>query len=325
MARRGAAGLRALVVCAVLAIAAPVAATAEPLTVGKGGPQAFQFSPLDIGMEAGIFQKHGLELKTPQLDSAAKVHQALAAGDVDMALASGPDMAFIAKGSPAKSVAAMASQPSMLSVVVAADSPIKSPADLKAKKLSVTSTGSLTYWLAHQLSRKEGWGLDGIEVVALGAQTAQLAALRTHQTDAMVMDLTAAYRLEESHDGRIIVTFSDIVPSFHMHVIHATNAILAKNPDAVRRFLAGWFETIAYMRTHRAETVKVVARVVNVPEHIANRAYDVVMPVLSSDGCFDPKALEVLRHSYVEMGLLDTEPDMSKLYTEAYLPARCHH
>jgi len=317
--------VKRLLLAFALAALAAGGVRAETLNVAKGGPQSFSFSPVDIGLAEGFFQKRGLDAKLSNFDGATKLHQAIAAGDIDIALASGPDMAFIAKGSPARSVAAMASQPSMLSVVVAADSPIKSAADLKAKKLSVTSTGSLTYWLAHQLSRKEGWGLDGIDVVALGAQTAQMAALRTHQTDAMVMDLTAAYRLEESHDGRIIATFGDIVPNFHMHVIHAANAILAKNPDAVRRFLAGWFETIAYMRTHRAETVAIVARVVNVPEHIADRAYDVVMPVMSSDGCFDPKALAVLRHSYVEMGLLDAEPDMSKLYTEAYLPAPCQH
>ena len=35
---------------------------------------------------------------------------------------------------------------------------------------------------------------------------------------------------------------------------------------------------------------------------------------------FDPKALAVLSRSYVEMGLLDKEPDMSKLYTEQFLP-----
>ena len=44
------------------------------------------------------------------------------------------------------------------------------------------------------------------------------------------------------------------------------------------------------------------------------------MPMFSDDGRFDPKALAVLRHSFVELGLLPTEPDMSKLYTENFLP-----
>ncbi len=315
--------LRVSIRCLILCLAVAAAAQAETVRVGKGGPQAFQFAPVDIGMDEGIFQKHGIEATSFQLDSAAKIHQALAAGDIDIALASGPDMAFIAKGSPAISVAAMAGRPAMLSLVVTADSPIRSVADLKGKKVSVTSTGSLTYWLAHELSRRQGWGNDGIDVVALGAQSAQMAALRTHETDAMVMDLSAAYRAEASGEARIVLTFGDIAPHFHMHVIHAANAFLARDPDAVRRFLAAWFETIAFMRTHCAQTVKIVAKVVGVSEPIADRSYDVVMPVMSSDGCFDPQALAVLRRSYVEMGLLDKEPDMSKLYTEKYLPAPC--
>jgi ABC-type nitrate/sulfonate/bicarbonate transport system substrate-binding protein len=302
---------------------AAFAAQAETLNIAKGGPQSFSFSPVDIGLAEGFFQKRGLELKVSNFDGATKVHQAIASGDIDIALASGPDMAFIAKGSPATSVAAMAGRPNMMVLVTAPDSPIKSPADMKGKSISVTSTGSLTNWLAHELSRQEGWGPDGINVLALGGQQAQIAALKTHQSDSMVMDLTAAYKLEEEGQVRLLLKFGTIAPAFHMHVIHASNALLARDPDAVRRFLAAWFETIAFMRANRAETDRISAQVMGVSEHLADRTYEEVMPVLSTDGCFDPKALDVLRRSYVEIGLLDKEPDMSKLYTEKYLPAPC--
>ena len=42
--------------------------------------------------------------------------------------------------------------------------------------------------------------------------------------------------------------------------------------------------------------------------------------MFSDTGRFDPKALATLRKSYVELKLLPTEPDMTKLYTEAFLP-----
>jgi len=45
-----------------------------------------------------------------------------------------------------------------------------------------------------------------------------------------------------------------------------------------------------------------------------------VMPVFSDDGHFHAAALKTLRQSFVEMKTLDAAPDMSKLYTEAYLP-----
>ena len=43
--------------------------------------------------------------------------------------------------------------------------------------------------------------------------------------------------------------------------------------------------------------------------------------MFSDDGRFEPKALAVLAKSFVELKTLPTEPDMSKLYTEAFLPA----
>ena len=42
--------------------------------------------------------------------------------------------------------------------------------------------------------------------------------------------------------------------------------------------------------------------------------------MFSDTGKFDPKALAVLAKSFVELKTLPTEPDMSKLYTEAFLP-----
>jgi hypothetical protein len=44
------------------------------------------------------------------------------------------------------------------------------------------------------------------------------------------------------------------------------------------------------------------------------------MPMFSDDGRFGAKALAVLAKSYVALGVLPAEPDMTKLYTEAFLP-----
>jgi hypothetical protein len=57
------------------------------------------------------------------------------------------------------------------------------------------------------------------------------------------------------------------------------------------------------------------------PDLVA-KVYDLQLPMYSTGGHFDPKALSVLPRSYVEMGNLQSEPDMQKLYTEAYLPKK---
>jgi hypothetical protein len=42
--------------------------------------------------------------------------------------------------------------------------------------------------------------------------------------------------------------------------------------------------------------------------------------MFSDNGYFDPKATAVLAKSFVDLKLMSTEPDMTKLYTEKFLP-----
>ena len=57
--------------------------------------------------QTGIFAKHGLDIEASASAGDAKLQQLLAAGSVDIGIGCGPGMAFIAKGVPAKAVAAM--------------------------------------------------------------------------------------------------------------------------------------------------------------------------------------------------------------------------
>jgi ABC-type nitrate/sulfonate/bicarbonate transport system substrate-binding protein len=133
------------------------------------------------------------------------------------------------------------------------------------------------------------------------------------------MDIGNAFDLEKRGEGRILVRFTEI-KDFHIHVIFATDKIIAGKPEALRSFLKGWFETIDFMRTNKAETVAIANEVTNKDETINSRVYDELMPMFSDDGKFNPSALATLSKSYVELQLLPEEPDMKKLYTEAFLP-----
>ena len=70
----------------------------------------------------------------------------------------------------------MAGPPLLLTIVVRPDGP-KTIADLKGKKVSVSTVGSLTYWLVSETSRQQGWGPDGIDIAPMGATAPQIAAL----------------------------------------------------------------------------------------------------------------------------------------------------
>jgi NitT/TauT family transport system substrate-binding protein len=312
--------IRTLLAALLLLAASGAGAAAELLRVGKSVPEAFSFVPLDVGMRVGLFRKYGVEIEPSALAGGAKLQQALAADSLDLGLGSGPEMSAIQKGSPVKAVAAMAGAPRLLALLVRPDGAIKSVADLKGRKIAVTTVNSLTAWLVSELSRQQGWGPNGIEVTPLGATPGQFAALKTHQIDGLVADIATLLQAEANGTGKIVFRFGDLVQDFHIHVIFATNKLIAQRPDAVRAFLEAWFETIAFMRADKARTVDIAKDIISVDPAITARTYDELMPMFSTDGKFNPKALAVLSRSYVDLKILPAEPDMRKFYTEEFLP-----
>src|SRR5215475_10171229 len=154
----------------------------------------------------------------------------------------------------------------------------------------------------------------------MGAWKGQIAALKTREVDGIVTELSTAYMLEKAGEMKVLYSFGDLVHDFHIHVVFATNKVIAERPQAIRAFLAAWFETIAFMRKNKAATVAIARTVMEADEDVAGRVYDALMPMFSDTGRFEPRALAVLRKSYVELKILDKEPEMSTLYTEAFLP-----
>jgi ABC-type nitrate/sulfonate/bicarbonate transport system substrate-binding protein len=313
----------AVAICLMTTIAAAQHSRAqEALRVGKGFPSLFQFTPLDVGVEEGIFKKHGLDVQVSAFTGDAKLQQAFAAGAIDLGIGSGPGMAFIAKGSPTLGVAEEAGPPLGITLAALAGGPIKSIADLKGKTISISSVGSQTEWMVRELSRRQGWGPDGIKMVALGGVPAQLSALRTQQVDAVPFDITTAYELQDKGEVRILLKFGDIVKDYVNHVIFASDDLIAKRPGDVKKFLAAWFESVAFFKHNKDETVRVSSGVLKIPAPIVAKVYDETVAMLSDDGRFNPKGLAVLRQSFVDMNMLPTAPDMSKLYTEKFLPGK---
>ena len=132
------AALRWAVAVLALALVSPASA-AEKLRVGKAVPFAWTFTPLDVGIQMGIFAKHGLDIEASAFGGDARLQQALTADSLDIGVGSGPGMAFMAKGVPAKAVGAMYGVPRNMAVMADFNKPIRSVDDLRGKKLGVTT------------------------------------------------------------------------------------------------------------------------------------------------------------------------------------------
>ena len=308
-----------------IAFAAAMASPAfalDQVRVGKAQGFIWDFLPVDVGAASGIFAKYGIEAKISALGGDGKVQQAFAAGGIDFGLGGGPGMAFAAKGSPALAIAAIEGAPRDVCILVSADSPIKSVAELKGKVVTVSTPNSLTDWLGKRLSIVEGWGQDGIHRLALGAAPGRIAALRTKQTAADITGPEAGFLLEEKHEARILASMDKYAPDFITHVVFARKDLIAKNPDLVRRFLKADFASVAYMKTHKQETDAIAVSALKESPTSASKTYDYLVSALSDNGTFDPKAVAVLKQSFVEMNILKTVPPDSELYTTQFVPVK---
>jgi ABC-type nitrate/sulfonate/bicarbonate transport system substrate-binding protein len=314
--------LCAAIVLAFSAVAvAPVASADTTLNVGKAQANADSIITVDVGVDQGIFQKHGLDLKILNFEGGSRIIQALTAGSLDIAVGAGTQMSFVVKGAPMKAVCEDTTTLPYFSVGLPWDSPIHSLDELKGKKIGVSTPGSLTDFVAQELNRTKGWGPDGVTRVMVGGGiTASTAAFRSHQIDAYIGGTTSFLAEEEKQAGRVLAPVSDFVGNMASGTIFASDHLIETNPDALRAFLQAWIETTNFILTDKEGTVKSWTKITGFSHKIMSEEYDIVKGMFNPTCRFDPESLANLKRSFIALQLLDTEPDMSKLCTEAYLP-----
>ncbi len=296
------------------------AQAADAVRIGKAVSSSFPFSGLELGKEQGIWASEGIDLQISAFRGDGQLQQAFTAGVIDFGLGSGPGMGYVVKGVPARAVASVAAEPRNMAVVVTNNSPVKTIGDLRGRRIGVSTAGALTDWLARRLAVDKGWGPDGVEIVPLGEMRTRLAAMKSGELDASVTATEESLQIQEQGAGRMLMTFGDAVPDFHTHVLYARDAVRQKNAELVKRVLRAWFKTAAFMRANRAATVKSVARTMGLSEKVVDMVYDEEIRMLSFDGAFSPKALEVIRLSLKELGILDQVPAARDLYDPAFTP-----
>ena len=318
--RYGALGAFLLGALAAVPLSRPgFAATA--LLVGTSHQTADAELPASVGIELGIFEKHGLDAKITDFGGGSRLIQAMTAGSIGIGIGAGSEMALIAKGAPVLAVCETASTLPYFSVGLPYDSPVQSLNDLKGKKIGITAEGSLTYWLARELTRHQGWEPDAVNAVAIGGKPeAVAAALRAHLIDANIGSTMEIEDMQAHQIARVLAPASSFVGRTAAGVIFASNDMMKQHPDTVRRYVAAYLETTRYIGAHKDETVAIESRLTHYPPKIVAKQYDINQGMFTKDCRFDAESLANLSRSFVELKLLPAAPDMSKLYTAAYVP-----
>lgn len=303
------------------AVMGSAAFASETLRIGKADANASPILPVNVADKLGLFKKRGLEVKIADFTGGSKMSQAMVADSIDIGVGAGTEMAFVAKGAPIIAVCDDAPSIPFIGIAVPWDSAIHTVGQLKGKRIGISSAGSLTDWLARELAHHEGWGPHGVMPIAIGnGAAAVLAAFRTNAIDADIAVTSNIFNWEEKKEGRLLIPVSKYVGNIAAGTIYATRHLIATDPEALRRFLAAWLETIDYMSKHKAETVTIESEVTGYPKSVMAKEYDNTKDMFSKDCKFDAASIANLNRAFIDQKLVNSPPHMSQLYTEAFLP-----
>jgi ABC-type nitrate/sulfonate/bicarbonate transport system substrate-binding protein len=131
-----------------------------------------------------------------------------------------------------------------------------------------------------------------------------------------------AFIVVDKGQARIVTGMESFAPDFLTHVVFATNTLVHDKPDLARRFVQGFFASMAMVKADKAKAVAFFAPFLNEKPSVFAAIYDQEVPMLIDDGHFDPKAVTVLKNSFIDMGILDRKPADAQLFTSQFVPAK---
>src|SRR5215471_4002047 len=169
------------------ALAAPASAEVRTVRVGWCAKTVSSAAaPFAIAQKLGWFEKAGIKVELVPLPGSTDCVKLVATRDVQVALASMEPLAIIRPQGVKAKFFYTAYQGNIYGIAVPADSPVKSMADLKGKRIGVTSMASAGVILARALAKQAGLDPDkDISIVVAGESAQTAALLRSKQVDAL--------------------------------------------------------------------------------------------------------------------------------------------
>jgi NitT/TauT family transport system substrate-binding protein len=251
---------------------APHSASAQDaLKVAVPQRGAWDAGIAELGRRGGIFKKHGLDLEILYTQAGPESIQALIAGSVDIATASGVSAAFgtFAKGAPIRIIGSEVVGAPDLYWYVPANSPIRKVEDFNDKTVAYSLTGSSSH--AGLLALIAQYKLTA-KPTSTGSITATLTQTMTGQVD--VGFSAIPFFLDKVDAGQIrIVASGNDVASLKARTgrVNITNlAMLQNRRDVLVRFHRAYKETIDWLYSS-PDAIKIFSDYSGLPEKVAQR------------------------------------------------------
>jgi NitT/TauT family transport system substrate-binding protein len=229
----------------------------ERLRVGLSSVSATQ-GAMWVAEEKGLFKKYGIDPEVIVMGGgASRVVSSLLAGEIQFSVGGG-DAVIRAALKGADTVLAVSPLKTGLQRLMVR-SEIRTPADLKGKKIGVTRFGSASHWVLQLMLRKWNMRNDEVQILQLGSSPANLASLDNRAIDGAVLTLPTFF-LAEERGYRLLADPVDLDIIYLQNSIDTTRGYLKRNRDQALRFVKGYCEGMAYFKKNRRDSIAVMQK-----------------------------------------------------------------
>jgi NitT/TauT family transport system substrate-binding protein len=228
-----------------------------------------------------LFDKEGLRAELTVYRGGAEAFEAVAAGAADISLGSAAIIAAgIRKGVKTKGFAGAALGYYGWYLMVKADSKVQSVSELEGKKVGITSAGSASDLLAQ-------WAMADKKVnfirVPLGGG-GLVPNLISGNVDAVVLYSPLTFKVMQDKSARSLIDFGAVVPEHLTGVWLASDKLIADKPALIQKTANAVFGAMRSLRADRADAIKLIAEIDEIPPAIAEAELDGNILKLSTTG-----------------------------------------
>jgi len=259
---------------ALLALSTTATLANDTLKVAVGQRGSWDTSVSELGQNAGIFKKHGLDLDLLFTQGAGETQQATISGSVDIGIGGGMMgvLGAFEKGAPIRVIGTEINSAGDY-WYVAANSPIKTIRDADGATMAYSTNGSSTHAIVLAIIKEHGLGKA--RPVATGGPPPTFTQVMSGQID--VGWATPPFGIEALEQGkiRIIARGNDIaeIRAQTNRLLITSTSVLDRRKAAIERYMDAYRETVAYMYSDPM-ALKYYAEIASVSESLAKRVRD---------------------------------------------------
>lgn len=205
-----------------------------------GGAQGFNWLPVFVADDQGLFRKHGLEIEYLRLGSVDKATSAVRDGTADLAIT--PPEGAVADYVGGGDLRIVAANSLRLPMSLVARPEVGSIAELRGKRIGTSSLTEGTALYTQIMLQREGMSYpDDYEFVLAGIHTTRWDALQKGEIDCAPQPAPWNF-LAEREGYRLIGEVNDAIPEVVFAGIIGRNDWTTQNRDTVERLIAALAE-----------------------------------------------------------------------------------